>query len=122
MAINARQKGKRIERAVADKLRPFFPNVRRNANGQSQGHDQRDLLETGYLSVEIKGGNSYKTGFFKNVLSFLDQTVKSAPKGAIPIVWYKPDRAGKDHEMVIMPSWAFINLLKKVEDGNTDKG
>lgn len=124
--IDAREKGKRIERMVANALRPFFSNVQRNANAQSQGSSGLDLINTGCFDFEVKGGDSYKTGFYKHMQDWLEQVSKAGSKANYKVVWYRPDKPNKlsrgikkgDYEFIAMPIEDFKKLLKllKTED------
>jgi hypothetical protein len=119
--IDSREKGKKIERLVATTLRPFFPRVARNANAQSQGSNGLDLIETGCFDFEVKGGDSYKSGFYTHVQKWLDQVVAAGSKAHYKVVWFRPDRPLKmkrendpksDREFVMMPADDFKALLK----------
>lgn len=56
MPINSRQKGKRIEREVANTLKKLFPKARRGLT-QSSGTIEPDVVGTPFW-VEVKGGKN----------------------------------------------------------------
>lgn len=105
MAINSRQKGKRIERFFATLLRPFFPDIRRNAGTQSQSGGV-DLENCDPFNFEIKGGKNYDIVAIQKII---DQ-VKQEGKGEnINVALVKPDR--KDWYAII-PQDDFLRILE----------
>lgn len=94
--INSREKGKRIERMVANAMRTFFPDVQRNANAQSQGSDGSDLINTGIFRFEVKGGKSFETSTWTKLQNALMQAIKSKKtQKEIAIVWVRTDNIDK---------------------------
>lgn len=87
---NNRQKGKRIEREFVKLLKPILPNLRRNANEQSQ-RGGVDIIDDDhpYLDFEVKGGKSYVS---KMIRAIIDQVEREGAKGNLKIACVKPDR------------------------------
>ena len=83
-----RQKGKRVEREFAEKLRSIFPNVRRNAGTQSQSGGV-DLEETPPFDFEVKGGKKYLSKMNRDML---DQVEGEGEEDHYKVVLVKPER------------------------------
>jgi hypothetical protein len=81
----SRTKGARLEREVAQILRPFFPGVERNPR-QSAYPDGRDLLHTEPLCVQVKGGKAPR---WKAALS---EATGAAEDSEIPVAVTREDR------------------------------
>ena len=128
--IDSREKGKRIERVVANALRPYFPSIARNANAQSQSSDGRDLINTPGFAFEIKGGKSVQTGTWGLIQKALAQNILAKKEAAdIGVVWVRTDnvdaspnsakikriqKLGRDPrlEFVVLTANDFTKLLK----------
>lgn len=108
MPVNSRQKGKRIERFFATKLKIVFPEIRRNAGIQSQSGGV-DLEETGCFNFEVKGG---KRCNIKKIRGWLDQIESEGRKENFDVVLVKPDR---EKEYAIMPFDDFLEILQTLK-------
>lgn len=108
MAINSRQKGKRIEREIATLFRPIFPDIQRNAAEQARDGGV-DLLNTGCFDFEVKGGKQCNIA---KVSKWLDQVQAEGSKENYKVVAVKPDR---QDPYVIIPMSDFLELLEKMQ-------
>lgn len=105
---NNRQKGKRIERNIAGRLRHIFPDIRRNAGTQSQSGGV-DLENTGCFNIEVKGGKSYKS---KMIRSIIDQAESEGKDENYTLAIVSPDR---EEPYIIMPLDDFVEVLGKMK-------
>ena len=105
---NNRDKGKVGERWLAGILRPLFPDVQRNAGTQAR-EGGADLINTGKFAFEMKYGKSYVSRMNRNLL---DQAIKEAKEGEVPVVVVKPHR---EKPFVMMQLDDFIHLIKQHE-------
>ena len=103
---NNRQAGKRWERWFATRLRPIFPDIRRNAGTQSQSGGV-DLENTGEFSFEVKGGEKYKV---KTIRKMIDQVEREGNLRSFKVVLVKP---AKEKAYVIIPFADFFKMLLK---------
>ncbi len=103
--INSRQKGKRLERYFAGKLRPIFPEIQRNANGQSQ-EGGIDLRNTDPFNFEVKGGKYAK---IKKIREWLEQVATEGKRSNYDVLLIKPER---EEPYVVMPYDAFHDLIE----------
>jgi len=104
MSINSRQKGKRIERWFANLLKPYYPNIRRNAGTQSQSGGV-DLENTGRFDIEIKGGKQCNS---KKIRSWINQAKSEGKKGNNKLLMIKPER---EEAYVIIPIEDFMDIM-----------
>lgn len=102
--VNSRQKGKRIERFFATKLKPIFPNIRRNAGIQAQSGGV-DLEETGCFDFEVKGGKAYNNKMIRNMIN---QVEVEGRDDNLKAVLVKPER---EEPYVILPFNDFLEML-----------
>lgn len=102
---NNRQKGKRIERQFCAAVRHIFPNIRRNANGQSQMGGV-DVLETDPFDFEIKGGHAYKSRMIRDII---DQVENEGNPNNFKAAYVHPDH---EDPYFIVPADDFIELLE----------
>lgn len=103
--VNSRQKGKRGERFFKNLLTELFPNIRRNANEQSQMGGV-DLLECDPFDFEVKCGKSAK---IKKVHDWLEQAEVQGKVDNFKAVLVKPDHTDP---YVIMPFTDFYQILE----------
>lgn len=108
MAINSRQKGKRIERWFKNKLKSIFPEIQRNANEQS-ARGGVDLINTGMFDFEVKGG---KVAQIKKVRDWINQAESEGKAYNAKAVLVKPDR---EDPYVILPFKDFIEILDNMK-------
>lgn len=101
---NNRQKGKRGERALALLLRPFFPDIKRNAMEQSQGGGS-DFQNTGIFDFECKYGKAYK---LKKVRDIITQTQEEGNKNNLKVAYIKPER---EEGYFILPEEDFLEIM-----------
>lgn len=104
MTYSNRDKGKVIERYFATELRPYFPNIQRNAGTQAR-EGGCDLINTPFFSFEVKGGKAYVS---KMVRDCLDQVKREARPNTLRSVLFKPDR---EEPYVAMPFEDFKKLV-----------
>lgn len=102
---NNRQKGKRIERSFCSAVRHIFPNIRRNANGQSQMGGV-DVLETSNFDFEIKGGKAYQSSMIRKIL---DQVKAEGSDSNFKVAYVHPDR---EEPYFIIPAEDFIEMME----------
>lgn len=107
---NNRQAGKRWERYFANDLKSIFPDVKRNANEQSQ-MGGLDLKNTAPFGFEIKGGKQCNIVKIDNWLEQLNTELKQAgiKYGA---VLCKPSRK---EPFVILSYKQYIELIEGIE-------
>jgi len=103
---NNRQKGKRIERWFKNELKFLFPDIQRNANGQSQSGGF-DLINTPGFAFECKGGKAYKSAMIRNIIDQMEQD----EVGEYTIGLVKPDR---EKSYAIIPWDDFISIMKEL--------
>ena len=101
---NNRNKGKVGERWFATKLRPFFPDIKRNQAEQAD-EGGRDLVNTPGFNFEVKYGKAYVSKMIRNII---DQTESEGKKGNTPVALIKPH---KEKPYVVIPFDAFLKLL-----------
>lgn len=106
--INSRQKGKRGERWFATRLRPIFPDIRRNAGTQAQSGGV-DLENTGIFNFEVKFGKAY---YIKSVKKMIDQVKAEGKKENYNTVLVKPER---DDAYVLIPFDDFLEILQSMK-------
>lgn len=106
---NNRDKGKRYEREFAIALRPFFPEVRRNAGTQAQAGGV-DLENTGCFNVEIKAGKAYQSTMIRKIIS---QAESEGPRQNYTLCLIKPDR---EKAYVMIPFDDFLEILKLMKN------
>lgn len=109
--MSNREKGKRGERYFATLLREIFPDIMRNANGQSQ-QGGVDLLNTGMFNCEVKTG---KVAVIKRVQDWLEQVKGEGRKENLDLVLVKPHRLDA---YVVMPFSDFKEILKMLKSEN----
>ena len=86
MGRHQREKGKRVERAAATRLRKLFKiDARRSVQYCGKAGDA-DLVTVPGLHVEVKGRKTL------SAVRFLDQAKDDAKPGDVPIVLMKEDR------------------------------
>lgn len=105
MSVNSRQKGKRGERYFKQRLISIFPNIRRNANEQSQMGGV-DLLECEPFDFEVKVGDTCK---LKKVRLWIDQVESEGSPANFKTVLVKPDN---ERPYAIIPLDDFLNILE----------
>ena len=106
MPVNSRQKGKRIERFFANKLKHIFPDIRRNAGIQAQSGGV-DLEKTGCFNFEVKGGKYARS---KKIRDWLDQVKGEGEKENLDCILVKPER---EECFVVMPFDDFLEWLER---------
>ena len=89
MSKASRDKGKRGERLLRDVWRSHgYDEAHRSGQFSAKGESSADIEGVDpRLHIEVKSGYSYKT-----VYAFLEQAVRDAKEGQIPIVNCKMDR------------------------------
>lgn len=104
--INSRQKGKRIERYFVNLLKPILPNLRRNANEQSQ-RGGVDIIDDDYPAIdfEVKGGKAFVSKMIRTVVNQLET---EGTKGNLKIACIKPER---EDPYYIMPNDTLQEIL-----------
>lgn len=87
--MNSKQKGSRGERQLRDVWKSYgFENAHRSQQYSGKGESSADIEGISPdLHIECKVGYSYKT-----IYDFVDQAVRDAQEGEIPIVNCKMDR------------------------------
>lgn len=104
---NSRAKGKRGERFFVHKLKEIYPDIRRNANEQSQKGGNDLIVDSGScFDFEVKCGESWN---IKKIQGLLDQMKGQAHKGNYSVAMIKPDRLDP---YVIMPFDDFYAILE----------
>lgn len=106
---NNRQKGKRGERYFKNQLLHIFPNIRRNANEQSQMGGV-DLLNTDSFDFECKVGKAYKN---KMIRKMLDQIETEGLVQNFKAVLVKPHL---EESYVVMPFHDFVEILELMKN------
>lgn len=107
---NNRQAGKRWERWFATRLKPIFPEIRRNAGTQSQSGGV-DLENTPGFNFEVKGGKKYKS---KMIRGIIEQIENEGNKKFLNAVLVKPLL---EDAYVVVPFGDFLHLLDCYMDG-----
>lgn len=96
-------------------LKPILPNLRRNANEQSQ-RGGVDIIDDDYPTIdfEVKGGKSYASKMIRDVLN---QVETEGTKGNLKIACMKPDR---EDPYYMMPHDTLFKLLSFYVKNNPD--
>lgn len=85
MGKASRDKGKRGEREVAQRLRALFPDARRGIQSRGGGAEAADVVVP-FVHVEVK------IGARPSPLAALDQAVADAKPGLWPVAYCRRDR------------------------------
>jgi len=109
MRINSREKGKRGERYFKQRLINIFPNIRRNANEQSQMGGV-DLLECEPFDFEVKIGEICKS---RKIRLWIDQVESEGNPSNFKTVLVKPD---DEKPYAIIPLDDFLNILELMKN------
>lgn len=106
---NNRQKGKRYERELCHALKGIFPDIRRNANEQSQMGGV-DVLNTDIFDFEVKGGKAYKS---RMVREALNQVADEGSPSNFKCVYFHPQN---EEPYVAIPFEDFLTILELMKN------
>lgn len=116
MGKSQRDKGKRIELAACEVLRPLWPDVRRRAMQSRGGNEGADLDGTPGYHVEVGGGKTVSAAAKweqanEDMRAFEESVPPEFRKDTVPIALTKRDRGPW---LVTMSAEAFVELVRKV--------